>query len=112
MGDVGADGKGHGEAQDIQARGHHPGAAHAEEAAEDAHPHPKNDQTRPKYLDPRNGHENIQPVHKLTSSHLQVQCSASSRDFRSIPIRLMTMSARSPKHRPTTGMMTTVTRVK
>ena len=40
VGDVGADGKGHGKAQDIQARGHHPGAPHAEEAADNAYPHP------------------------------------------------------------------------
>ena len=40
VGDVGADGKGHGKAQDIQARGHHPGAPHAEEPADNAYPYP------------------------------------------------------------------------
>ena len=40
VGDVGADGKGHGKTQDIQARGHHPGAAHAEKPADNTYAHP------------------------------------------------------------------------
>ena len=37
VGQVGADGVGHGEAEDVQRRGHHPGAADSEEAAQ--HPY-------------------------------------------------------------------------
>ena len=37
VGQVGADGIGHGKAEDIEGRSHHPGASHPEEAAQ--HPH-------------------------------------------------------------------------
>ena len=59
VGDVGADGKGHGETQDVQPRGHHPGAAHAEKAADDADADAENDESRPEYFNSRNGHEYI-----------------------------------------------------
>ena len=41
VGQVGADGVGHGEAEDIEGRGDYPGPTHAEEAAQ--HPHGKAD---------------------------------------------------------------------
>jgi hypothetical protein len=59
VGDVRADGEGHGKPQDVQARCDHPGAAHAEKPADDAHTETENDQSRPEYLDPGDGHEYI-----------------------------------------------------
>ena len=59
VGDVGADGKGHGETEDVEAGGDHPGAAHAEETADDTDADAENDQAGPENLDARNGHENI-----------------------------------------------------
>jgi len=63
VGDVGADGKGHREAQNVEARGHHPRPAHAEEAADDADTDAQNDEPRPEYFHACDGHEDIQPIH-------------------------------------------------
>jgi hypothetical protein len=57
--DVRADGEGHGEAQDVQARRDHPRPAHAEESADDAHAHAEDDQPRPEYFHARDGHEDV-----------------------------------------------------
>lgn len=59
VGHVGADGEGHGEAEDVEAGGNHPGAAHAEEAADDADAKAENDKTGPENRAPGDGHQNI-----------------------------------------------------
>jgi len=56
MGNIGADGEGHGETEDVQARGNHPGAGHAEKAADDANRETEQNQARPQNFHARDGH--------------------------------------------------------
>ncbi len=59
VGNVCADSKGHREAKNVQAGGHHPGAAHAKESADNTHTEAENDKAGPEYGAAGNGHENI-----------------------------------------------------
>ena len=62
---VGTNGEGHRETKDVQAGGNHPGAAHAEEAADDADTKTQDDEAGPENGAAGNGHQNIQPVHNV-----------------------------------------------
>ena len=62
---LGTNGEGHRETKDVQAGGNHPGAAHAEEAADDADTKTQDDEAGPENGAAGNGHQNIQPVHNV-----------------------------------------------
>ena len=59
MGQVGADGIGHGKAESIEGRGHHPGAADSEEASQDSHRKTDGDQDEGVKMHAGDGQVNI-----------------------------------------------------